>query len=547
MSETATSLCTRTVPDELAVRWKAEGAWLDVTVGSLLDRGMREHGAARFRVFSEARPFDGTVAAVAQRARLLAGGLARRGIGPGDVVAYQYPNWAEAAVAFWATSLLGVTIVPVVHIYGPKELRYILEHTGARALLTPDRFGHNDYCEALPAVMDELADLELVAVDGDDIPGGAVPIADLFDADPVEMAAPVEPDAAAVVGFTSGTTADPKGVVHTHRTLMAEMLQLPRLQPAAGSPPVLTASPVSHITGMISLWAPLMGGRDIHLLDKWDPAVVLDLVSRHGLSAGGGATFFLTSLLDAPGFGDEHLQWIRSVSLGGAPVPVAVAERADALGISLVRAYGSTEHPSTTGGSHADDPRDKRLYTDGRPMPWVELRIVDGDGNEVGPGQTGEIHSRGPDLFVGYTDPALTEAAIDADGWYATGDVGFVDEDGYLTITDRLKDVVIRGGENISAVEVEELVQELPAVAEVAVVAAPDARMGERVCAFVRPQAGAAVDLDGVRAHLRARGLARQKWPEELRLVGDFDRTASGKIKKFVLRERLRQHPTPRG
>ena len=520
---------------------------MDVTVGSLLDRGTREHAAVRFRVFSDTRPYDGTVGEVADRARRLAGGLARRGLGPGDVVAYQYPNWAEAAVAFWATSLLGVTIVPVVHIYGPKELRYILEHTRARAFLTPDRFGRTDYCEVLPSLMDELTDLELVAVDGDDVPAGAVAISDLLDADPVEAPESVDPDAAAVVGFTSGTTAEPKGVVHTHRTLTAEMLQLPRLQPAADSPPLLTASPVSHITGMISLWAPVMGGREINLLDRWDAATVLDLVTRHGLSAGGGATFFLTSILDAPGFGDEHLAWIRSVSLGGAPVPAAIAERADALGISLVRAYGSTEHPSTTGGSHADDPRDKRLYTEGRPMPWVELRVVDAAGNEVGPGETGEIHSRGPDLFIGYTDPALTDDAIDGDGWYATGDVGFLDDGGYLTITDRLKDVIIRGGENISAVEVEELVQELPAVAEVAVVAAPDPRMGERACAFVRPQAGASVDLEAVRAHLRARGLARQKWPEELQLVADFERTASGKIKKFVLRERLRQHPSPRG
>src|SRR5438270_52608 len=197
MSETATSLCSRTVPDDLAVRWKGEGAWLDVTVGSLLDRGTREHAAVRFRVFSDARPYDGTVGEVAERARRLAGGLARRGLGPGDVVAYQYPNWAEAAVAFWATSLLGVTIVPVVHIYGPKELRYILEHTRARAFLTPDRFGRTDYCEVLPSLMDELTDLELVAVDGDDVPAGAVAISDLLDADPVEAPESLDPDAAA--------------------------------------------------------------------------------------------------------------------------------------------------------------------------------------------------------------------------------------------------------------------------------------------------------------------------------------------------------------
>ena len=174
---------------------------------------------------------------VAERARRLAGGLARRGVRPGDVVAYRYPNWADAAVAFWAASLLGAVIVPLVHIYGPKELRYILEHTEARALITPDRFGRTDWCEALPTLLTELPHLELVVVDGPDVPAGMLPIGDLLDAEPIEHAAAVSPDAPAVVGFTSGTTAAPKGVVHTHRTLMAEMLQLPRFQPLDGTAP----------------------------------------------------------------------------------------------------------------------------------------------------------------------------------------------------------------------------------------------------------------------------------------------------------------------
>jgi acyl-CoA synthetase (AMP-forming)/AMP-acid ligase II len=544
VSETATSLCGRTVPDDLAARWRAEGAWLDATLGTLLDGGLRTHGRTGFRVFSESRPYDGCVGDLAGRARRLAGGLSQRNVGAGDVVAYQFPNWAEAAVVFWAASLLGATVVPVAHFYGAKELRYILEHTSARVLLTPDRFGRIDYSERLPMLLAEVPGLDTVAVDGPAVPAGAMPFARLLDADPVEIPAAVSPDAPAVIAFTSGTTAQPKGVVHTHRTLVAEMLQLPRFEAPAGTGPGLTASPVSHITGMITLWAPVMGGREINLLDKWDVSTVLDLVVGHGFAAGGGATFFLTSLLDSPDFGEAHLARMTAVALGGAPIPAAVAERADALGISVIRAYGSTEHPSTTGGSHAGDGRDKRLFTDGRPMPWVEVRVVGPDGVEVGPGRQGEIHSRGPDLFVGYTDAALTAAAIDADGWYATGDVGFLDDDGYLTITDRIKDVIIRGGENISAVEVEELVQELASVAEVAIVAAPDARTGEHACAFVRPQRGASVDLGAIRAHLAARGLAKQKWPEELRIVTDFDRTASGKIKKFVLRDMLRGHAT---
>jgi acyl-CoA synthetase (AMP-forming)/AMP-acid ligase II len=174
-------------------------------------------------------------------------------------------------------------------------------------------------------------------------------------------------------------------------------------------------------------------------------------------------------------------------------------------------------------------------------LAGVEQRLVGADGRDVGPGEPGEIRSRGPDLCAGYTDPALTAAAFDGEGWYASGDIGVVDADGYLTITDRKSDIIIRGGANISAAEVEELLAAMPGVAEVAVVAAPDPRLGERACAFVRPRPGiAAPDLDAVRRHLETAGLARPKWPEELRLVEDFPRTPSGKIRKFVLRDDLR-------
>jgi acyl-CoA synthetase (AMP-forming)/AMP-acid ligase II len=248
------------------------------------------------------------------------------------------------------------------------------------------------------------------------------------------------------------------------------------------------------------------------------------------LSAGGGATYFLTSLLDCPDLGPEHLERMSRVTLGGAPIPAAVADRAHRMGISLARAYGSTEHPSMTAGSH-DDPPAKRLHTDGRPLPGVEIRLD----------AEGQIWSRGPDLFVGYNDPALDEEAFDGQGWYATGDIGVVDADGYLTITDRLKDVIIRGGENISAAEVEEILARIPSVAEVAVVAAPDPRLGEHGCAFVRPQPGQQPpDLEEVRRVLAAAGLGRQKWPEELRVVDNFERTPSGKIKKYVLRRMTR-------
>jgi acyl-CoA synthetase (AMP-forming)/AMP-acid ligase II len=231
---------------------------------------------------------------------------------------------------------------------------------------------------------------------------------------------------------------------------------------------------------------------------------------------------------------------MRFVGLGGSAVPSAIADRAASHGISIARSYGSTEHPSITGAKH-DDPDDKRRHTDGRPLVGIELRIVDDDGNDAPTGEPGEIWSRGPDRFAGYTDPALTDAAFAPGGWYRTEDVGALDEDGWLTITDRKKDIIIRGGENVSAAEIEELLLRMPGVTEVAVVAAPDTRLGEHACAFVRAMPGGAIPaLDDVRAHLDAAGLSRQKWPEEVRGIEEFPRTASGKIQKFVLRDRLR-------
>ena len=286
--------------------------------------------------------------------------------------------------------------------------------------------------------------------------------------------------------------------------------------------------------------APMEQGQAIHLIDRWDPTRVLDVMLEADVGAGTGASVFLASILDHPDFTPEHARRIRRVGLGGAPVPPALGERAAAHGIAIVRAYGSTEHPSVTGCGF-DDPAAKRHGTDGRPLTGVEIRLVDGDGVDVARGTAGEIWSRGPDLCAGYTDPALTAAAFDADGWYHTGDMGVIDADGYLTITDRLKDVIIRGGENISAAEIEEAVATLPQVAEVVVVAAPDERLGEHACALVRLAPGApAIDLIDISAHLELVGVARQKWPEELRVVSDFPRTASGKVRKIDLRRQLR-------
>jgi acyl-CoA synthetase (AMP-forming)/AMP-acid ligase II len=529
------------VPADLAERYLAEGWWDDRTLGQLLYDSLSEDPGRRFRIWSPTKPYVGTAGEVYEQARRVAAGLRAHGLGPGDLVAFQLPNWLEAAVTFYACTIVGVTLVPIVHFYGPKEVGFILRQSGARALVTVSSYGKRDFLAELATIRDGLNDLEMVFVVGGT--GGApdlLPFDALRSAEPMDGPVAVDPDSPAVIGYTSGTTADPKGVVHTHRTLGCEVRQLSGHQ-ARRDRASLVGAPVGHAIGMLGgLLCPLVGGKAIYMIDGWDPPTVLAAMIEEDISAGSGSTYFFTSLLDSAGFGPVHAELMRFTGLGGSPIPDAVADRADELGISLVRAYGSTEHPSITGSEH-EAPREKRLHTDGRPMEGVEIRTVDEDGKDVGIGEPGEILSRGPDRFAGYTDPALTAEFVEEGGWFHTGDVGIIDADGYLTITDRLKDIIIRGGENVSAAEVEQLLAHMKGVAEVAVVAAPDERFGEHGCAFFRMQPGMeAPDLEAVRAHLSEAGLARQKWPEELRVVDELPRTPSGKIQKFVLRQQLR-------
>ena len=535
----------RTVPPELAARYVADGSWRDDSLGQLLAGAVAERPDLTMKIRSDVRPFTGTFGEVMDGARRLAGALRSRGIGPGDVVAFQLPNWAEAAMSFWAAALLGAVVTPIVHFYGAKEVGYILERTRVRALLTTDRFGRNDYLGVLEGLRQRAPELDVIAVvrngaeDAEALPPWAIDFSELLAGPAVDGPVPVDPSSPALVAYTSGTTADPKGVVHSHRSIGFEIRQLAGMQ--SGNPALLVGAPVGHGIGMLSgLLLPVWRRDPIHLIDVWDPKTVLAAMLEDGVASGSGATYFLTSLLDHPDCSPAHLALMSRIGLGGSPVPAAVTERMTRLGISPVRSYGSTEHPSTTGSRH-EEPLEKRCHTDGHALPGVELRLVDDDGRDVGPHQPGEILSRGPDCCIGYTAPALTASAFDAGGWFSTGDIGVLDAEGYLTIVDRKKDIIIRGGENISAMEVEELLLRLPGVSEAAVVAAPDERLGEHVCAFVRVLPGAdAPNLAQVRAHLEQAGLARQKWPEELHAVEELPRTASGKVQKYVLRDMVR-------
>jgi acyl-CoA synthetase len=508
----------RNIPVELTKRYEEEGWWTPHTLGELLARSLAANPQTGFWVHSAVRPFAGTFADVERQARRLAAGLRKRDVGPGDVVALQLPNWMEAAVSFWASAFLGAIVVPIVHFYGRRELSHILSTARPKVFITAEEFGRMrfqpDLCEDVPIV-------GLVGANFDE----------LLDDEPMTGEIHTDPAGPALIAFTSGTTRDPKGVIHSHQTLGCETRQLlENYPPDRGRQ--LTGTPVGHFIGMLGAFLiPVLEGAPIDLCDVWEPANVLKLIERDGLSVGGGRSYFVTSVLDHPDCTAEHISHFKTVGLGGSTVPAAVTRRLADLGIFVFRSYGSTEHPSITGSS-PDAPEEKRLYTDGNPRPGVEIKLT----------EDGEILSRGPDLCLGYTDDALTERAFDEDGWYHTGDVGVLDEDGYLTITDRKADVIIRGGENISALEVEEVLLAMPSVAEAVVVAVPDARLGERAAAALRIKAGHTMPtIDEVRRHFKQAGFAVQKWPEELHQVDEYPRTASGKVQKFRVRQSIQE------
>lgn len=507
----------RDIPVELTKRYVEEGWWRPETLGQMLADGLAASPDAGFYVHSATRPYQGTFGEVEHTARRLAAGLRDRGVGAGDVVAMQLPNWMEAAVAFWASAFLGAVTVPIVHFYGRKELGHIMATAKPKVFVSTEQFGRMkfepDLCAEVPIV-------GLV---------GRSSFTELLAEEPMSGTLTADPAAPALIAFTSGTTREPKGVIHSHQTLGFETRQLlENYPPDRGRQ--LIATPVGHFIGMLGAFLiPVLEGAPIDLCDVWDPGKVLELIERDELSIGGGPPYFVTSLMDHPRFDERHLARFTTVGLGGSTVPAAVTRRLADLGLFVFRSYGSTEHPSIT-GSGAGAPEAKRLYTDGNVRPGVEIRL----------GPDGEIFSRGPDLCLGYTDDALTAQHFDADGWYRTGDIGVLDEDGYLTITDRTTDLIIRGGENISALEVEEVLLGLPDVIEAIVVAAPDARLGERVAAVLRVRDGGTMPtLDQVRSHFESSGVARQKWPEELHLAEDFPRTASGKVQKFVIRQEI--------
>jgi acyl-CoA synthetase len=359
----------RQIPESLTSRYISEGWWKDESLGDLVSSGLSAMHDAVFAVHSAARPWRGTIAEVDRAARSFAGWLTAHDIGSGDVVVFQLPNWVEAAITFWGASYAGAIVVPVVHFYGAKELEYIVRVTQPALIVTADKFGNSDYLSSYNEVLGDASGQWAVvgSTAPEDLPTTAMPFQRLLDASPVESPVPVDPDSPALIAFTSGTTRDPKGVIHSHRTIGFEARQLSGLAPHGG-PPSITGAPVGHFIGMLSAFVcSLIKHQEINLIDVWNPAEVLRLMLEEGLGVAGGATYFVTSLLDHPDFTEEHLKSMPFAGMGGSPVPVAFTERCSNLGIEVYRSYGSTEQPSIT-GSYIHEPEHKRLTTDGHAL-----------------------------------------------------------------------------------------------------------------------------------------------------------------------------------
>lgn len=548
----------REISPRLREHYLAEGWWRDQTFGEFLQESFADLNDAEFMIHSDTQPYVGTIGDVADRVRRFAARLQVLGIRPGQVVAIQLPNWMEAATAFWAAAWAGAISVPIAHFYGRKELEFILRDSGARVLVTTTSFRHLDYLQALDAIWPELPDLETLVLVGERGPSEGLGDQRRVDGrrrqvlsfDEALQSAPlaepvcVRPEEPTVIAYTSGTTSQPKGVIHAHYSLLAG-IRMP-LDSADGRKS-LVGTPVGHVTGMTkALLLPLLKRRPIHMIDIWNPTIVISTLEKYDLALDGAPSYFIKSVIEDPSFDRKHLAHIKEIGLGGAKVLRTLVDELDGLGCDVKRVYGSSEALTTT-ATEWDDPKPKRMYTDGRPMHGTELRLIDTDGRNLENGAPGEILIRSPRLFLGYTDQELTGRAVDGEGWYHSGDIGVLDDDGYLIITDRVQDIIIRGGENISAAEVEELVARIPRVGDVAVVSGPDARFGERVCAFVVPSSDSPPSLAEIQRYLAESGLSRPKWPEELHIVSEMPRTPSGKVKKHELRTRLQERSAPAG
>ena len=510
------------------------GAWADLTIAELAEQRAEADPDGIALIAGETQM---SWAALLADARALAASLRSLGLVPGDVVSFQTPNWAEAAVINLAAALSGLVINPIVPIYRDAEVGMMLADSCAKALFTAGSFRNYDYAamaERLRPLLPALRHIVTVRSES------AMTLESLIAqgrGHSFERPS-VDPGSVKMLLFTSGTTGRPKGVLHSHNTLYRVLQQSARHWGISPGDAMLMPSPVTHVSGYGNgLELPFVAGTRTVLMESWNAAEAIALIERHEVAGTVAATPFLVELAKAASAAGKRLPSFRFFACGGAAVPPDVIPAANRAfeRCRAFRVFGSSEVPLVTLGYPAAADEMLAATTDGAPIDYT-VRVIDDAGHDVMPGADGEILARGPAMFLGYCDRQQTEEAITPDGYFRTGDIGCITPEAALLITGRKKDLIIRGGENISAKEIEDVLHAHPAVEEASVVAMPHARLGEGVCAYVILRPDAVADAAALAAHVAASGLARQKIPERFEIVSELPRTASGKIRKDQLR-----------
>jgi acyl-CoA synthetase (AMP-forming)/AMP-acid ligase II len=456
------------------------------------------------------------------------------GVGVDARVAWQLPTWIESMVLVGALARLGVTQIPMLPIYREREVRFILRQTEPTLFIVPGEWRGFDYRALADQVAAELpGECRVLTADrslGEGDPS-SLPPPPTGDGDPTRW-----------IFYTSGTTGDPKGALHSDGAILAGSLGVVDSYGITDRDRYPIVFPFTHVGGIGMLFIQLATGCGAIAVEQFDAERTPPVLAKHGLTiAAGGTPLALVYLQQQRRHPDTKLfPDVRFTMTGAATTPPGLhAELRNELGGSgALACYGLTEAPFLTVSSQHDND-EQRSRTVGRAIGGAVLRIVDGDERECPPGLSGEVRAKGPQICRGYLDSSRNADAFDDEGWFRTGDLGTLDRDGFLTITGRLKDIIIRKGENISAKEVEDVLYEHPAIADVAVIGVPDDLLGERACAVVVLRDGSTLSLADVAATCRAAGLAVQKIPERLEVVAEFPRNASGKILKFKLQEQF--------
>ncbi len=480
--------------------------------------------------------------------RRIALGLVALGVQRGDVVSCQLPNWWQLVALHLACLRIGAVTNPVMPIFRHRELTFMLGLAESRVLIVPQTWRGFDHLAMAREIQADLPQLKHVFAIGGE---GEASFEKYFlerrweqetpDAEQVLAARRMRPDEVMELLYTSGTTGEPKGAMHTSNTYFANLMELVNRYKLDSEQVIFMPSPMAHQTGfLVGMDVPLALGAKAVLQDIWEPETALARMQDEGVTFMMAATPFMNDLTDHPAVDRYDISRFNLFLSAGAPIPRTLVQRAtERLKAHIVSAWGMTENLLVTSTRLTDAP-EKVFGTDGVNVPSMEIRVVDAAGKVLGADQEGELQSRGPSHFVGYLKrPERYD--MDEQGWFKTGDLARIDADGYVRITGRSKDIIIRGGENIPVVEVEQLLHKHPAVQVAVVVGVPDARMGERAVAYVKPRPGQSFSIEEMQRFLGEQQMVKQYWPEFLAVTDELPSTPSGKVQKFRLREMARE------